>query len=204
MEKIFDPYFTTKGVGEGTGLGLSIVHGIVTNHDGYIHVESRKNEGSSFHVYLPVAGTEPDKDAAEPDALLSGSEHLMVIDDEIGITDVTSRILRGRGYRVTVFNSGRLAYEEFIKNFGSYDLIITDMSMPEINGLELVKKMRKIAPQKPVIICSGFSDLINKESLKEMGIYYASKPVVLSDLMKKIREILISRLRLLKQRLDTS
>jgi PAS domain S-box-containing protein len=189
MAKIFDPYFTTKGVGEGTGLGLSIVHGIVTSHDGYIHVESRKDEGSTFYIYVPIAGTEPDKEAAESKVTLSGSERLMVIDDETGITDVTSRILKGQGYSVTVFNAGRPAFEEFQKNHEAYDMVITDMSMPEINGFELIKKMRGIAPEKPFIICSGFSDLINKESLKDMGLYYVSKPVVMGDLMKTIREI---------------
>ncbi|NLD37591.1 MAG: response regulator [Desulfatiglans sp.] len=193
MAKIFDPYFTTKGVGEGTGLGLSIVHGIVTRHDGYIHVESRKDEGSSFYVYFPVAGMEPDKDAIEPVMPLSGSEHLMIIDDETGITDVTSRILKGHGYSVTVFNRGKSAYEDFCKNHKAYDVIITDMSMPEINGLELTKKMREIDPDKPVIICSGFSDLINREHLSEVGIYYMAKPVVMGDLMKTIRGIFDNR-----------
>ncbi|MBN1906575.1 MAG: response regulator [Deltaproteobacteria bacterium] len=193
MEKIFDPYFTTKGVGEGTGLGLSIVHGIVTSHDGYISVESRKDEGASFTVYIPVAGAIPDDAKAEPEIQRSGSEHLMVIDDETGITDVTSRILKGHGYRVTVFNEGRLAYEEFQKNHESYDMVITDMTMPEMNGLEIAKKMREIDPHKHFIICSGFSDLINKEHLSEEGIYYMAKPVVMGDLMKTIREIFDNR-----------
>jgi DNA-binding NtrC family response regulator len=113
----------------------------------------------------------------------------MVIDDEAGITDVTSRILKGKGYRVTVFNSARPAYDEFSKNHKSYDMVITDMSMPGTNGFELAKKMRVISPEKPVIICSGFSDLINKEGLRDMGFYYMAKPIVMGDLLKKIRDI---------------
>jgi len=117
----------------------------------------------------------------------------MIIDDETGITDVTSRILKGHGYSVTVFNRGKSAYEDFCKNHKAYDVIITDMSMPEINGLELTKKMREIDPDKPVIICSGFSDLINREHLSEVGIYYMAKPVVMGDLMKTIRGIFDNR-----------
>lgn len=192
-EKIFDPYFTTKGVGEGTGLGLSIVHGIITKHDGYISVESNKGEGASFAIYFPVAGTAPDKKEVTSDNVKRGTEHLMVIDDETGITNVTSRILKGNGYSVTLFNKSRQAYEEFYANHESYDMVITDMTMPELNGLELAKKIQMIDPGKPIIICSGFSDLINKESLSDMGIYYISKPVVMGDLMKKIREIFDNR-----------
>ncbi len=192
LEKIFDPYFTTKEIGEGTGLGLAIVHGIITHHNGYISVSSGAGSGTTFHIYFPTAVKETEADAVSthPDPPREGNERILVIDDEIGITNITSKILSEYGYNITVFNKSISAYEEIHKNSDWYDLIITDMTMPEMSGLELAGKVREVDPGKPVIICSGYSDQINNEIATDMGVHYISKPVVMSELTKLIREIL--------------
>lgn len=190
-EKIFDPYFTTKEIGEGTGLGLAVVHGIVKSHNGFIAVFSREGAGTKFYIYLPVAEKMAESNNIENTQRVArrGTERILIVDDEKSITNITDKILSKYGYKITVFNSSVLAYEEFRKNPDLYDLIITDMTMPQMNGMELAKKILGIKPGKPIIICSGFSNLINNEKASDMGLFYVSKPVAMNDMMRIIREI---------------
>lgn len=191
-EKIFDPYFTTKEIGEGTGLGLAVVHGIVESSHGYISVYSREGAGTAFYIYLPVAeqDTELDITEGQREQVRHGTERILVVDDEEDITKITSRMLDRYGYKFAAFNNSSEAYRAFQRNPQLYDLIITDMTMPEMNGVELAKKILETTPDKPVIICSGFSDLINTEKASELGLYYLPKPLVIADMMRLIREIL--------------
>ncbi len=189
-EKIFDPYFTTKEVGEGTGLGLAVVHGVVESCNGFIYVDSRKGYGTSFYIYLPVAAADVESDTGTaPEPVRSGSERVLVVDDEKNITKITKKILTKYGYKVTIFNDSISAWEEFQKNHHSYDLVITDMTMPQMNGIELAKRIQEVKPDKPIIICSGYSELINKDRASELGLYYLPKPVSVNDMAEVIRTV---------------
>ncbi len=191
-EKIFDPYFTTKEVGEGTGLGLAVVHGIVKSHNGYINVYSEPGVGTTFHVYLPVFKEKlvAFGPTAPKEPIKGGSERIMFVDDEEKIANIAHEVLTKYGYKVTLCTNGAQALQEFEKHMDQYDLVITDMSMPHMNGVELIKRILKLRPHFPVILCSGFSELINKEKADAMGANYIQKPVVMSELVRTVRKVL--------------
>ncbi|OGQ87404.1 MAG: hypothetical protein A2512_01570 [Deltaproteobacteria bacterium RIFOXYD12_FULL_56_24] len=193
QEKIFEPYFTTKRPGEGTGLGLAVVHGIVKSHHGHITVYSEPRKGASFHVYLPlteqVVGPLPDKSA--PNDLRGKGERILFVDDEGQIREVMAAILSRNNYQVTTFADGVQAWEEFQKQPGQFDLVITDMTMPAMTGAELAQKILALRPETPVIICTGQSELINKEKALAMGIReYLNKPVQMETLLGAARKAL--------------
>jgi CheY-like chemotaxis protein len=192
--KIFEPYFTTKGHGEGTGLGLSVVFGIVESHCGCINVQSEKGKGTTFQIYLPIIDRKAGK-ALHPDeqeeVLIGGSETIMFVDDEEDITDLGGSILGKYGYDVSVFSSGKAALEELNNNPGKYDLIITDMTMPQMTGLELAEQILQLYPDKPIIISSGHSDKLDRETALSMGIKeYCEKPINTKDLLHTVRMVL--------------
>ena len=165
LEQIFDPYFTTKELNKGTGLGLSIAHGIAKNHGGDIEVLSKPGKGTVFHVYLPCCpnDTSPNDTRQpgirDPEILHKQDGDLLIIDDEEMIVDVEKRMLEVLGYRVTGLTSGLDTIELLCKQTEKVDLIITDQTMPKMTGLKLAKNIKKIRPDIPVIICTGFSDL---------------------------------------------
>lgn len=196
QEKIFEPYFTTKKPGEGTGLGLAVVHGIVTSHRGHITVYSEPQKGTSFHVYLPLteqdASVLPDK--SEPKELQGKGERILFVDDEEQIRKVLSAILTRNGYRVTTSADGAQALEEFQKIPGLFDLVITDMTMPSMTGAELAQKIMILSPQTPVILCTGQSELINREKALAMGVRdYLTKPILQETLLVSARKALDDR-----------
>jgi CheY-like chemotaxis protein len=192
LERIFEPYFTTKEPGKGTGLGLSVIHGIVKNHGGHIRVNSKPGEGTTFDVYLPVieaAEIEVETDAEIKDA--HGSEHIMVVDDEETIVTMERKILERLGYRVTSNTDSTKALKEFTDHPEKYDLVITDMTMPHMTGDVLAKKMMDIKPTLPVILCTGFNERITEEKALEMGITrFVMKPVITDELTNAIRTVL--------------
>ncbi|MBC8318050.1 MAG: response regulator [Desulfobulbaceae bacterium] len=193
LVRIFEPYFTTKETGKGTGLGLSVVHGIVKSHGGHIYVYSEPGEGTLFRVYLPVceksADEKIDMNARQP--VPHGHERILVVDDEEFLTKVQQRGLESLGYAVTAFTSSVDALDAFRSKPEGYDLIITDMTMPGLNGLELAKQILMVRKDMPVIMCSGFSDLINDKRLKEAGIrFFMMKPMDREVLGRKVREVL--------------
>jgi CheY-like chemotaxis protein len=191
-ERIFEPYFTTKELGKGTGLGLSVVHGIVQSHGGFIKVYSEPEHGTSFHVYFPVAlegrRTVP---AAADKRLPTGAETVLVVDDEKFLTDMTQQMLERLGYRVETRTSPLEAIEAFSVNPGRYDALITDMTMPQMNGLSLAKRLLEIRPDLPILLCTGFSDQANEEKARTAGIReFAFKPLALNDLANTLRKML--------------
>ena len=191
MERIFDPYFTTKDKSEGTGLGLAMVHGIVRDHGGAINVYSEPGKGSIFRVYLPVIDKEEER-VQEPIAhLLKGNERILFVDDEPTLIEVGVHMLEFLGYKVTARTSSVEALELFKTKPEEFDLVITDMTMPHMTGDILAQKLMEIRPSIPVIICTGFSERISAEKARQMGIQgFAMKPLVMEDLARIIREVL--------------
>jgi len=195
MARIFDPFFTTKVVGEGTGLGLSVVQGIVKSHDGVIEVESEPNQGTRFDVYLPeCAGPSNDANAvpAAPQAPAPrGNESILFVDDEVSIIRLAGEMLRALGYQVTARTSSVAAVEEFRARPDQFDLVITDLTMPNLTGVDLARELVKARPGIPVILISGYSDLLKPSEKSEAGIREAlTKPFTTAELGHAIRRAL--------------
>jgi signal transduction histidine kinase/ActR/RegA family two-component response regulator len=192
LERIFEPYYTTKEPGKGTGLGLSVIHGIVKNHGGFITVESSVKKGSAFHVYLPVLeefAAEAAAESATPDP--GGQEQILLVDDEEQIVAMGRQILEKLGYRVTAETSSARALELFRHDPGRFDLVITDMTMPQLTGDRLAQKLREVRPDLPVILCTGYNESITEAKAMEMGIArFIMKPIVRDELAVAIRNTL--------------
>ena len=194
--KIFEPYFTTKETGKGTGLGLAVVHGIVKDHQGMINVYSEPGRGTTFRVYLPM--TEDQMHVAHADkkkaAPTKKHEHILFVDDEERICSMAREYLAKYGYTVDVCSNGRDALFAIEQDLQAYDLLITDMTMPGMNGKELVRKVLTQRPDLPVRLCTGYSSLIDREDAATIGISaYVEKPVVMNDLIGRIKEVLKKR-----------
>ena len=177
--KIFDPYFTTKDQGKGTGLGLAVVHGIVKDHQGIINVYSEPGRGATFRVYLPLIEAQmPVVDVKREEATPTEKhERILFVDDEDRICTLAKEFLTKYGYRVDVCSNGRDALFAIEQDLTAYDLLVTDMTMPGINGKELAKKVLALRPNLPVILCTGYSSLIDREEATRIGIRgYIEKP----------------------------
>jgi CheY-like chemotaxis protein len=191
VERIFDPYFTTKGKGEGTGLGLAVVHGIVKNHGGSISVNSEPGKGTTFHVFFPLveSSVEPESKQAEP--IPKGNERILFVDDEEVLCDIGNRMLQHLGYNVEVRTSSIEALEAFRSQPERYDLIITDMTMPQMTGTKLAREILLIRDNIPVILCTGFSEMNTEQQAKSMGIKgFIMKPIVIREIAMVIRDVL--------------
>ncbi len=191
-QRIFDPYFTTKRVGEGTGMGLSVIHGIVKSHGGTVCVESEPGEGTAFRVFLPLLETQG-MPASEPAASLppAGTEHVLFVDDEEALVDLGKRMLQRLGYEVTVRTSSIEALEAFRAQPDKYDLLVTDMTMPNMTGVDLSKELLRIRPDVPIILCTGFSEMITEDKAKQRGIKaLVMKPLVLREMAETVRRVL--------------
>ncbi len=193
LERLFEPYFTTKEPGEGTGLGLAVVLGIVEEHNGYIKAYSEFGKGSAFHVYLPVLDEQADTFEPEKEGKKAGegTEKIMVVDDEDSIRTSTQELLEDYGYKVSVFSNGIEALNEFKKDPHQFDLIITDVTMPKMTGDELSIRLSKIRYDLPIILCSGYSKEFSKTITSGPGITkYLQKPINSETLLVLIRKIL--------------
>jgi len=192
INRIFDPYFTTKEKGKGTGLGLAVVHGIVKSHGGYINTYSELGKGTEFKVYLPVTTPrETVKKNGNGSAIQKGNERVLLVDDEDIIVQMTKQVLERLGYHVTTRNSSKDALEAFRVNPEKFDLVITDLTMPNMTGDKLTVELIKIRSNIPVILCTGFSEKMSDEKATSFGIKgFLMKPIVMKELAKKIREVL--------------
>jgi len=194
LKKAFDPYFTTKEIGKGTGFGLALVHAIVEEHGGYINVQTQVGKGSSFYIGLPVV-EDPDSswhmDIKNEKTYKGGSERIMVVDDEEDIRMILQEFLTIAGYKVSIFENGARAFKAFLKDPDQLDLIVTDMTMPQMTGGELAGKILSIRKNFPVILCTGYSETVSEAEAFEIGIRrYLQKPFSNEDLAVSIREIL--------------
>ncbi|MFH2218502.1 MAG: response regulator [Pseudomonadota bacterium] len=191
LGSIFDPYFTTKGPGEGTGMGLAMVHGIVEIYGGKVTVDSRLGDGTAFTIYLPITRKRKAHSPCETEELPSGSERILFIDDEASIAKMGSQVLERLGYLVTTRTSSVEALELFRSKPNHFDLVITDMTMPNMTGDTLAVELMKIRPDIPVILCTGYSKKISNDSATAIGIKaFAYKPIVKVDLAKTVRKVL--------------
>jgi len=191
MERIFEPYFTTRLKGGGTGLGLAVVHGIVKDHGGTISVSSKPGRGTSFRVYLPVIERKARPEIRTDVSLRFGNEHVLFVDDEKPLVDLGRQMLEKCGYKVTARTSSVEAFELFKNQADKFHLVITDLTMPNMTGKELAKAVLRVRPEIPIILCTGFSEMISPESAKAFGIRsYLMKPVTISDLAGTVREVL--------------
>jgi two-component system cell cycle sensor histidine kinase/response regulator CckA len=192
QSKIFDPFFTTKGPGEGTGMGLSAVHGIVRELGGMVAVESEAGKGSVFNVFLPVI-ERPIKavESVGIEAAHGGTERILFVDDEAIQGELAQESLTPLGYQVNVFTDGMTALEHFQSHSSEYDIVVTDMTMPKMTGEVLTKRIHLIRPDIPVIMCTGFSEVVDEEKVKAMGLCaLLHKPLVARDLTRAIRDVL--------------
>jgi len=193
QSKIFDPFFTTKDKGTGTGLGLAVVHGIIKQHQGEITVVSQPGKGTTFNIYLPVIKEQVQPDPATVQDMVRGNERILVVDDETVIVHILQRMLDNLGYTVTVFTSSIEALNAYTKNPDNFDLLITDMTMPEMTGIVLTRKLLALRPDFPVILCTGYNEAIDESVAKSHGIReYIMKPVDKHTLAQAIRKALAS------------
>ena len=191
QKRIFEPFFTTKEMGRGTGLGLAMVYGIIKNHGGFIEVNSKKGQGTTFDVYLPASDVEIMEEKRLEEALVRGSENILIVDDEDLIIDVGEKILARMGYRVLVARSGREAIEIYRRKKNDIEMVILDMIMPDMSGGETYDKLREINPDIKVLLSSGYSLRGQANDILARGCKgFIQKPFDMRKLSRKLREVL--------------
>ncbi len=191
QDRIFEPYFTTKEKGEGTGLGLAVVQGIIKSHNGAVTVESEVGQGSTFHVYLPIIQRSVTTDEVVSAPLPMGHESILLVDDERPLVEIGKQMLERLGYTVASRTSSVEALELFKAQPNRFDLVITDIVMPNMTGEELAEKLMDIRADIPVILCTGYSEKFTRRQASEMGIRsFLMKPLVMQDLANTVRQAL--------------
>lgn len=197
IDRIFDPYFTTKSVGKGSGLGLAVVHGIVQDIMGFIKVQSTPGEGSTIKVFIPEVDhqTSPLKGLDAPGESFdsipeSRNERILVVDDEAPIVKIHKRHLERHGFEVTDETDSRKALEQITRDPDHFDLLVTDQTMPGLSGAELSQAVLKIRSDMPIIMCTGHSDIISEDDALALGITkYITKPVLANQLVTAVRDV---------------
>ncbi|MBT3225635.1 MAG: PAS domain S-box protein [Deltaproteobacteria bacterium] len=192
MQQIYEPFYTTKEQGKGTGLGLSVVHGIVSKHEGIIKVYSQEGAGTKFNIYLPAQSNDTlaSKQEDEP-ALATGSESILFVDDEIDLCVAYGEMLKLQGYKVQAISSSQKALNKFKKNPDGYDLVITDYTMPEMDGIRLINEIHKLRTNLPVILISGLGTQLSIKEIESPSIMATlSKPIEIEKLVQTVRDIL--------------
>ncbi len=191
LDRIFDPYFTTKEQGKGTGLGLAVVHGIVKSHGGALTVENRPGTGAEFNVFFPTIPEEGDEYKESESRPVGGNERILLVDDEPNIIAVEREMLESLGYTVTATNNTDEAVTLFAEEPGRFDLVVLDLAMPKVTGVQLAAKLKNIAPGVGIIICSGYSKKMSARRIRDMGLWgYIQKPVSIGELAEAVRNAL--------------
>lgn len=192
MERIFEPYFTTKTKGEGTGMGLAMVHGIVKSLGGDVNVSNKPGKGATFYIYLPeVTSDFTDAEMVFMDFPARGDERILLVDDEEQIVEMLQEMLEHLGYRLTVTTSSEEALKLFHFDPDAFDLVITDQTMPKITGMELSKRIRDIRSDIPIVLCTGYNEMVTQGKLNASGINeYLIKPIQWSEIAGTVRRLL--------------
>jgi CheY-like chemotaxis protein len=191
LHRLFDPYFTTKTKDKGTGMGLAVVHGIIKGHNGGIHVTSTPDEGTTVEILFPRTASAEQFDTVELEALPFGRERVLFVDDEEALIDLGESMLVKLGYQVDTRTSSIEAIEAFKANPHKFDLVISDMTMPNMTGDMLAKELLKIRSDIPIIIGTGFSEQISEEKANEIGIKgFLMKPLTSHEIALTVRKVL--------------
>ena len=195
IDQIFDPYFTTKGVGKGSGMGLAVVQGIIISHEGAIAVDSKKGKGTKFIILFPLTTEKPIVEAQTNKEIPGGNETILFVDDEISITKMVQRMFERLGYKVQTATTPQDALDRFALNPDHFDLVISDMTMPRMTGVKLSEKLMDIKKDIPIIICTGHSVLVDEEKAKELGLAaFIMKPIDMKETAQTIRKVLDRKL----------
>ncbi len=191
VDKVFDPFFTTKPQGQGTGMGLAVIHGIVSKMGGLIRVESVEEQGSTFRVYLPMVNEDVEEKSINDLDMHGGNEHILLVDDEQSVVTMQRKMLERLGYKVSSFAGSFEALRAFESSPREYDLVISDVAMPNMGGGNLASELMNIRPDVPVLLCTGFSETLTPEKAEAIGIKKVlHKPVSMRTLASSIREVL--------------
>jgi signal transduction histidine kinase/ligand-binding sensor domain-containing protein/CheY-like chemotaxis protein len=191
MERIFEPYFTTKKTGEGTGMGLAVIHGIIKNHNGDISVYSEPGKGTIFHLFFPKIRKKTEIESKLTEKVPGGSEGILLVDDEKALTEMGAQMLERLGYEVEGISNALSALETFRREPDRFQLVISDLTMPHMTGIQLAEEIKKIKPDIPIIICSGYSASLSEEQINALGISdFIMKPIVKSELAQVVRRVL--------------
>jgi CheY-like chemotaxis protein/anti-sigma regulatory factor (Ser/Thr protein kinase) len=194
MDRIFDPYFTTKDVDQGLGMGLAVVHGIVKKHDGAIKIESNVGRGTTVEVLFPLIEAQTETGTEESETLQMGKERILLVDDEPSIVRMITQMLTRSGYEVIGKTSSTSALNVFKKAPEQFDLVISDLTMPEISGDQLAQAIKKIRPGMPIILCTGHSNRMDENKAKELGIEaFIIKPFSRKNITEAISNVLAMR-----------
>ena len=189
-DRIFDPYFTTKEVGKGTGMGLAITHGIATALGGFVTCESVLGQGATFRVFFPAIALAATAKIESTDQAPTGKEHVLFVDDEEMLAELGKTMLERLGYHVTFCTDSMTALSLFRKDPHSFDVLVTDQTMPAMTGFELARNVLRIRPDLPIILCTGYSNLIDEKAAKQVGIKsFIMKPVTKNELAKALRKV---------------
>ena len=192
-DRIFDPYFTTKEVGKGTGMGLAIVHGIATSLGGFVTCESTLGQGAVFRVFLPASLSDVvTTSTVSTDVVPTGKEHVLIVDDEEMLAELGKTMLERLGYHVTECTDSTMALSLLQEHPDAYDILVTDQTMPKMTGIDLARNALQIKPNLPIILCTGYSSLVDEEDAKQAGIRgFIMKPLTrkgLAELLAKVKD----------------
>jgi CheY-like chemotaxis protein len=194
LKRLFEPFFTTKEVGKGTGLGLATVHGIVHQSGGRVEVESEPGRGSTFRVSLPLTDSVPEAPPADPEPEVEATEEketILLVEDEEALRKLASRTLQSQGYNILEASDGAAALALCQRHLPSIDIVVTDVVMPNLSGVDLVQRLKLVRPKLKVLYMSGYTDsTVVRHGIEETAVNYLQKPFTPDVLRRKVRELL--------------
>ena len=192
LDKIFEPYFTSKEPGKGTGLGLSVVHGITKAAGGFVRVHSEPGQGTTFQVFFPACELTENEEDETPEAIhLAGAERILFVDDEPALAALAARFFGALGYRIRTFTDSRKAWACLEANPDAFDVVVTDQTMPQLTGIELARLVRGARRDIPLILCTGNDERADADTIRKSGVAVVlHKPILMRRLVEEVRRVL--------------